>query len=140
MIIRGTTPYHSFVLPLKAEEVDQLWITYMQNNKVILHKTKDDVTITDIEDLIGESLENGSVEDLTEEELNSSQVVLHLTQDDTLAFTFWPAAEKNVIVIQVRLLTTEGEAYASDPTTERLMGVLKDGVIGGTEDEDEIEY
>jgi len=40
----------------------------------------------------------------------------------------------------VRLLTTDGEAYASDPTTERLMGVLKDGVIGGTEDEDEIEH
>lgn len=136
MIIRGTTPYHSFVLPLKAEEVDQLWITYMQNDKVILHKTKDDVTITNISEL----LENGSVEDLTEEELNSSQVVLHLTQDDTLAFTFWPAAEKNVIVIQVRLLTTDGEAYASDPTTERLMGVLKDGVIGGTENENEIEH
>jgi len=139
MIIRGTTPYHSFVLPLKAEEVEQLWITYMQNNKVILHKTKDDVTITNVEDLIDESLENASVEDLTEEELNGSQVVLHLTQEDTLAFTFWPAAEKNIIVIQVRLLTTDGEAYASDPTTERLMGVLKDGVIGGTEDENEIE-
>ena len=132
MIIRGTTPYHSFVLPLKAEQIEELWVTYMQNNEVILHKTKEDMTITDIVDLI----ENASMEDLSEEELNSSQVVLHLSQDDTLKFTFWPAAEKNVVVVQVRLLTTDGEAYASDPATERVMGVLRDGIIGGVEDED----
>lgn len=134
MIIRGTTPYHSFILPLKAEDIKELWVTYMQNNKVILQKLKSDMEIINIEDLY----ENASVEELTEEELNSSQVTLHLSQEDTLAFTFYPAAEKNIIVIQVRLLTNEDEAYASDPTTERLMGVLQDGIIGGTENEDTI--
>lgn len=135
MIIRGTTPYHSFVLPLLKEEIAELWFTYMQNNKVILQKTQADAELTNIVDL----LENTSVEELDEEELNSCQAVLHLTQEDTLKFTFWPAAEKNVAVIQVRLLTTNGEAYASDPVTERIMGVLQDGVIGGENDEDTTE-
>jgi hypothetical protein len=135
MIIRGTTPYHSFVLPLLKEEIAELWFTYMQNNKVILQKTQADAELTNIVDL----LENASVEELSEEELNSCQAVLHLTQEDTLKFTFWPAAEKNIIVIQVRVLTTDGEAYASDPVTERLMGVLQDGVIGGENDEDTTE-
>ena len=125
MIMRGTTPYHSFILPIKAEEIDKIYLTYLQNDKVILDKTNEDVTITDIVDLY----ENASMEELTEEELNSCQVVLHMSQEDTLAFKFYPAAEKNIAVIQVRLLTTDGEAYASDPVTERIMGVLKDGVI-----------
>lgn len=123
--MRGTTPYHSFILPIKAEEIDKIYLTYLQNDKVILDKTNEDVTITDIVDLY----ENASMEELTEEELNSCQVVLHMSQEDTLAFKFYPAAEKNIAVIQVRLLTTDGEAYASDPVTERIMGVLKDGVI-----------
>lgn len=125
MIMRGTTPYHSFILPIKAEEIDKIYLTYLQNDKVILDKTNEDVTITDIVDLY----ENASMEELTEEELNSCQVVLHMSQEDTLAFKFYPAAEKNIAVIQVRLLTTDGEAYASDPVTERIMGVLKNGVI-----------
>lgn len=125
MIMRGTTPYHSFILPIKAEEIDKIYLTYLQNDKVILDKTNEDVTITDIVDLY----ENASMEELTEEELNSCQVVLHMSQEDTLAFKFYPAAEKNLAVIQIRLLTTDGEAYASDPVTERIMGVLKDGVI-----------
>lgn len=125
MIMRGTTPYHSFILPIKAEEIDKIYLTYLQNDKVILDKTNEDVTITDIVDLY----ENASMEELTEEELNSCQVVLHMSQEDTLAFKFYPAAEKNLAVIQIRLLTKDGEAYASDPVTERIMGVLKNGVI-----------
>ena len=86
--------------------------------------------ITNIEDLY----ENASMEELTDEEKQSSQVVLHLTQEDTLKFKFYPAAEKNIAVIQVRILTSDGEAYASDPVTERVMGVIKDGVIGGSDE------
>ena len=47
MIMRGTTPYHSFILPIKAEEIDKIYLTYLQNDKVILDKTNEDVTITD---------------------------------------------------------------------------------------------
>ena len=142
MITRGTTPYHSFILPLSVSDIDEIYITYLQNNKVILEKGKADVDMVDInvetEDSFitdenkGDSFSSNDADQTTEEEIeNYSQVVAHLSQEDTLAFTFYPAAEKNIAVIQVRVLTTAGEAYASLPVRERIFGVLKDGVIGG---------
>lgn len=125
--MRGTTPYHSFILPLRAEQINEMWVTYTQNGVLVLDKTKEDVTLENIEDLY----ENASMEELTEEEVNSCQALLHLTQEDTLGFKFYPAAEKNIAVIQVRILAADGEAYASDPIHERIMGVIKNGVIGG---------
>lgn len=130
MIVRGTTPYHSFILPLLAEDISEIYITYLQNDEIILDKGSADVTIDNIVDL----LENASIENLTEEELNSSQVTVHLSQEDTLKFTFYPAARKNIAVVQIRLLTTDGEAFASNPIQERIFGVLKDGVIGAVEE------
>lgn len=124
MIVRGTTPYHSFIIPLEPEKISALYVTYLQNNEVVLDKSITDVTIEPVE----EKLENASMEE-PEEFVISSQITLHLTQEDTLAFHFYPAAEKNIAVIQIRLLTSEGEAYASDPVQERIFGVLKDGVI-----------
>lgn len=130
MIVRGTTPYHSFVLPLTSDQIDTLYITYMQNDEVILDKQLGEEGI-EIEDSNFET-ENANVESLTDEDITpvpSSKVTVHLTQEETLAFTFYPAARKNIAVIQVRVLGTDGEAYASDPITERIFGVLKDGVI-----------
>lgn len=142
MITRGTTPYHSFILPLSVSDIDEIYITYLQNDKVILEKGKADVDMVDInvetEDSFitdenkGDSFSSNDADQSAEEEVeNYSQVVAHLSQEDTLAFTFYPAAEKNIAVIQVRVLTTDGEAYASFPVRERIFGVLKDGVIGG---------
>ena len=141
MITRGTTPYHSFILPLSVSDIDEIYITYLQNNNVIIEKGKADVDMVDInietEDSFitdenkGDSFSSNDVDQSAEEEIgNYSQVVAHLSQEDTLAFTFYPAAEKNIAVIQVRVLTTDGEAYASLPVRERIFGVLKDGVIG----------
>ena len=124
MIVRGTTPYHSFIIPLEPEKISKIYVTYLQNNEVILDKSTTDITIDPVE----EELENASMEESTEFTI-SSQITLHLTQEDTLKFHFYPAAERNIAVIQVRLLTTDGEAYASDPVHERIFGVLKDGVI-----------
>lgn len=126
MITRGTTPYHSFILPLKTEDISEVYITYLQNAQVILNKTFSDVTIADIED----ELENASMNEPSEDFLSSCELTIHLTQEDTLKFNFYPAAEKNIAVIQIRVLTTNGEAYASEPIHERIFGVLKDGVIG----------
>lgn len=124
MIIRGTTPYHSFVLPLKAEDISQLYITYLQNNVVVFEKSTTEIDISNVE----EELENASMNEPVED-IPSSEITVHLTQEDTLKFQFYPAAEKNVAVIQIRVLTTDGEAYASEPIKERIFGVLKDGVI-----------
>ena len=126
MITRGTTPYHSFVLPLKTEDISEVYITYLQNREVILDKTISDVTIIDIDD----EYENASMNEPLEDFVPSCELTIHLTQEDTLKFHFYPAAEKNIAVIQIRVLTTEGEAYASEPIHERIFGILKDGVIG----------
>ena len=48
MITRGTTPYHSFILPLSVSDIDEIYITYLQNNNVIIEKGKDDVDMVDI--------------------------------------------------------------------------------------------
>ena len=92
MITRGTTPYHSFVLPLTADQIQTIYITYLQNNQVVLDKTGEDIVIEDIV----EDLDNASMNEETEEYIPSSQVTLHLTQEDTLKFNFYPAAEKNI--------------------------------------------
>lgn len=126
MITRGTTPYHSFVLPLTAEQISAVYITYLQNNQVILDKSIEDVTI---EDIVDEFDNTTMTEESTSEQTPSSQITLHLTQEDTLKFHFYPAAEKNIAVIQLRIVTNDGEAYASKPISKRIFGVLKDGVI-----------
>lgn len=130
MIVRGTTPYQRFLLPLNVEEIAEIYVTYLQNEEIVLEKDKTQVTITNMEDLLenasmGEDLDYEIDEDL----LDTSQLEVHLSQEDTLKFHFYPAAKKNIAVIQIRLRTTNGEAYASDPINERIMGVLKQGVI-----------
>ena len=125
MITRGTTPYHSFVLPLKTEDISEVYVTYLQNNEIIIDKSISDVQIIDIED----EYENASMNEPLEDFVPSCELTIHLTQEDTLKFHFYPAAEKNIAVVQIRVLTTEGEAYASEPIHERIFGILKDGVI-----------
>lgn len=130
MIIRGTTPYHNFILPILAEQIEAIYVTYLQNNEVILDKSNltDDFDINNLLDL-----ENANVEILTPEERESSQLTIHLSQEDTLKFHFYPAAKKNIAVIQIRILTTDGEAFASMPINERIFGVLHDGIIPSEE-------
>lgn len=133
MIIRGTTPYHNFILPILAEDIDVVYVTYLQNDEVILDKSSlnDEFDIHNLLDL-----DNASIEELSEEESHSCQLTVHLTQEDTLKFHFYPAARKNIGVIQIRILTKDGEAFASMPINERIFGVLHDGVIP-EEEEDE---
>ena len=135
MIIRGTTPYHNFILPILVEDIKAIYVTYLQNDEVILDKKlvdgeeSSDFIIANLKDL-----ENASMEDLSEEERESCQLSLHLSQEDTLAFHFYPAARKNIAVIQIRILTTDDEAFASMPINERIFGVLHDGVIPDQEE------
>lgn len=139
MIIRGTTPYHNFILPILVEDIKAIYVTYLQNNEIILDKSLLDgeestsaFAIANLKDL-----ENASMEELTEEERASCQLTLHLTQEDTLAFHFYPAAKKNIAVIQIRVLTMDDEAFASMPINERIFGVLHDGVIPNEVEDDE---
>ena len=139
MIIRGTTPYHRFILPLSAEDIETVYITYSQNNEIILDKSNI-IDEFEIEDIVEETEEPSEEIDESEEQeevavevLPSSQLTLHLTQEDTLKFHFYPAARKNIAVIQIRILKTDGEAIVSMPINERIFGALHDGVISSEE-------
>lgn len=139
MLYRGTTPYHSFTLPLSTDKIAELYVTYMQNNQIIIERSLEDIELNDVDLTTGNGFitdenkgdsfsSNDAVQDETET-ITACEAIIHLTQEETLKFTFYPAAEKNIVVIQIRLLDTDGEAYASEPIRERLYGVLKDGVI-----------
>ena len=130
MIVRGTTPYHTFILPIASSSIKEVWVTYLQNGVIILNKKNGDSGVTFEE--VNLETENAHVEDYesNEEIVSSTQLTVHLTQEETLAFKFYPAAEKNIAVVQIRILDQDDEAYASDPIRERIFGVLKDEVIG----------
>ena len=138
MIIRGTTPYHNFILPILAEDIDTLRVTYCQNEDEIIFRsteaTDENMSIVNFVDM----LENASMEQLSEEEQECSQLTLHLTQEETLKFHFYPAARKNIAVIHIRVLTTDGDAYSSEPIRERIFGTRRDGVIGAVQEEENI--
>lgn len=138
MLYRGTTPYHSFTLPLPMEDIVEVYITYWQNGAVVLEKDINDIELSPVEQddngfitdtNIGDEL-SGNNQYMEEEEIKACQATVHLTQEDTLKFKFYPAAEKNITAIQIRVLDSDGEAYDSDVIHERIYGVLKEGVIG----------
>lgn len=101
---RGTTPVHTYTVPYRADSIQRVYITYSQNGEPVVEKTIDDVTISPIDD-------------------STCNVVAHLTQNDTLKFS---VGEANV---QLRILDTNGEAYASAEMRMRIDDILKDGVI-----------
>lgn len=136
MLYRGTTPYHSFTLPLPMEDIVEVYITYWQNGEIVLEKDINDVELTPIEQDTSFIIDTNTGDDIDsnnqfyeEEEIKACQATVHLTQEDTLKFKFYPAAEKNIAAIQIRVLDGEDEAYTSEVINERIYGVLKDGVI-----------
>ena len=138
MLYRGTTPYHSFTLPLPMEDIVEVYITYWQNGAVVLEKDISDIELSPVERDDNGFITDTNIDDelsgnnqyMEEEEIKACQATVHLTQEDTLKFKFYPAAEKNITAIQIRVLDSDGEAYDSDVIHERIYGVLKEGVIG----------
>ena len=138
MIVRGTTPYHSFILPVLVEEIDIIWVTYCQNDEVIFERSN--LETDENMELVPYTVPKEKIEEVfdsliegenegEEEETVGSKLTLHLKQEETLTFTFYPAARKNTAIIQIRILTTDGEAYASEPIKERIFGLCHEGVI-----------
>ena len=100
---RGTTPTNTFKtnVDLSAAKV---FITYAQNNLIILEKTNSDITFSTGQS--GEYL-----------------LAVELSQQDTLAF-----GTGNVI-IQIRAVFNDGTAIASNIVRTTAEMILKDGVI-----------
>lgn len=99
-MIPGTTPTHTFNLPISAEDIAAIRITYEENGKIVLQKETDDVT------------------------LQGNEVIVKLSQKDTLQFG------SNVSVrIQVKIRTTGGDVLVSKMIKKTTSVVLDKGEI-----------
>ena len=85
---RGTTPTHTFTVPFGIENVADALVVYAQSDKEILRKT------------------------VSHCHMEGNTLSVDLTQEETFLFN----CQKKV-QIQVRVLTTEGKALASDIIT-----------------------
>lgn len=138
MIMRYTTPYHSFILPFLAEEIQVAELIYSQNGENLINKNSEDlgsgITIDNIEDLIkNASMGNeGYIKELEKRanDLESSSVLrVHLTQDDTSSFTFYPAMRKNIALAEIRIKDIKNNVFVSAPIRIRVLGGTQEGTI-----------
>lgn len=83
-MIRGTTPKHTFRIPFDADMIKEVRIIYAQNDQQILVKETADCT------------------------LEGNTIRTALTQEETFKFDCTKCVQ-----IQVRALTSDGEALAS---------------------------
>lgn len=97
---RATTPVHKFTFPVDPATFEKILITYSQGRRVVLEKTKDDLTF---EDYVGRCK-------LTQEEAN-----------------LFKASEP--LLIQVRVLTYAGNALASEVFKTTVKEVLDDAIL-----------
>ena len=100
MIRRATTPTHSFVLDIDPSLISKILITYSQNNSEVLSKREDEIT------------------------LDENVAKVKFSQEDTNLFEAGVGIE-----IQVRVLTTGGDALASDIFKKSCRQVLNDEVL-----------
>ena len=115
-MIRATTPIHAFRFDNDPEiTYKTILITYSQGNSVILEKHKEDLTV---EQIIPDP--NASCQ------LEGWRAWYRLTQEETNKFS---ADIGKPVYVQVRVLTYEGEALASDRKLLQLQDVLNDEVL-----------
>lgn len=96
----GTTPTHTFELPFEAEMIKDVEVVYAQKESIILEKN------------------------LGACNCNKNILTLKLTQEET--FKFDPLLP---IVIQLRVLTNDGEVISSDPIIRRPCDCLSSKVM-----------
>ena len=97
---RGTTPKHTFKSKIDLRDAEVLYITYKQKGKTIIERTKDQMEV--LED----------------------RLVIHLTQQETLAFSTIGEVE-----IQCRARFPDTDAIASNIIVRPALRILKEGVI-----------
>ena len=111
-MIRATTPTHIFCFcDINPEETFKtILITYAQNDDIVLEKNKDDL-----------AFESKVVEGETK-----YFALLRLTQEETKMFSSKPNAS---IVVQLRALSYDNSAVASNKIKISLQDVLNDEVL-----------
>lgn len=110
-MIRATTPKHTFIFEEDPEtSFKSILITYSQNGQIVLEKTKDDLEFSSF-------LENKKT---------MYSATYRLTQEETNKFESKP---RNMVDIQIRALTYNNEALASDKRSIQVQDVLNDEVL-----------
>lgn len=102
---RATTPTHTFTLPEQAASYKEIQITYKQDNAQIIKHAQNGV------------LPSGMTFD-------DKDVIIKLTQTETKLF-----APNEFVNVQIRVLTTGGDAYASRVFKVNINDVLNDEVL-----------
>ena len=141
-IVRGTTPTLNFILPFGKDEMSEVILTFSQNGEKIIQYSGDDLTIEQVEIetensiIIDENHGDGFIsndydyeydeyESDSEEEPEKEiycNCSVHMKQEETLSFKFYPAAEKNIVVSQFKIVASDDEVYVSDPLNFRVYG------------------
>ena len=85
---RVTTPTHTFILPFDTSECSVIQVTYTQGCHSLIKQYEDG------------TLPSGM-------SLDEDSVIIHLTQEETKSF------KVGAIEVQIRVLTTNDQAYAS---------------------------
>lgn len=111
-MIRATTPKHMFIFETDPSIYSRILITYSQNDSIVLEKEKEDLTIEEQENHC-----SGKTEWVA---------WFRMTQEETKKFT---AGNGRLAKVQVRVLTTSGEALASEKKTITVQDVLNDEVL-----------
>ena len=99
-MIRGTTPTHTFNLKFDTSLIDKVKITYAQNDHIIFEKLATDCV------------------------LDGFTIKTVLTQEETLKLD-----HNSPVQIQLRILTTGGNALASVVQKVGVSQLLDDGVF-----------
>ena len=97
---RGTTPTHIYKLPFDVSLVEEIRITYAQNNKTVLTKTMADCM------------------------LDGEYILLTLTQEETLKFN-----DYNPVQAQIRIQTTSGNVIASKIMAVKVRATLDEVIM-----------
>lgn len=97
---KGTTPKHTFKIPFKTETIAILRVTYAQRDEIVVEKTEADCT------------------------LEGDEIIVKLSQEETLSFD-----ENEFVKIQIRIITTDGEALVSNKIRLSVGDVLNKEVL-----------
>ena len=101
---RATTPTHTFTLPENASTYDVIQVAYRQKGVSLVKQYEDNTAPSGME-------------------LDGKNVIITLTQEETKAF------RSGVVEAQVRVLTSQGGAFASQIFNISIRDVINEEVL-----------
>ena len=107
-MIRATTPLQEFTFETNPADFARILITYKQDEVIVMEKTQSDLSFSSY---------------IGEDGIIVYVAAFRMTQQEANLFQPEP------VRVQVRVLTSDGEALASDITTMRVTDVLDDEVL-----------